>query len=203
MPPMPSAEPPPTAAQALEPVPPHKPVPPHPHPPQAVAQAQPIPHPASPAVPATPASPSQSAAASASGTQASNAASQDGAGGRGRADAGAGRADAGNGSLEGPGDDYLDKVQRWVARFRKYPDDAIKQRQEGVASVGFKFARDGTVLDAWIEKSSGYPLLDNAAVAMIRAASPIPKVPDKYHGDTLTLAMPERFRIGVFDRIFH
>jgi periplasmic protein TonB len=126
-----------------------------------------------------------------------------GTGGRGRGDAGPGRAAVGNGSLNGPGDDYLEAVRRWVTRFKKYPDEAIKQKQEGVVTLGFKFMRDGTVTDVWLEKSSGFPLLDQAALAMIRAASPIPKVPDRYQGDTLTLTMPENFRIGLFDRMFH
>jgi hypothetical protein len=38
---------------------------------------------------------------------------------------------------------------------------------------------------------------------MIHAASPIPRVPDRYQGDTLTLVMPENFKIGLFDRLFH
>jgi TonB family protein len=103
------------------------------------------------------------------------------------------RAAVGNGSPNGQGDDYLEAVRRWVTRYKKYPEEAVRQKQEGVVQLGFKFTRDGAVLDAWIEKSSGFPLLDQAALAMIRAASPIPKVPDQYKGDTLTLVMPEKF----------
>ena len=102
-----------------------------------------------------------------------------------------------------PGDDYLDAVRRWVTRYKKYPEGAVKQKEESVVQLGFKFTRDGTVTDAWVEKSSGFPALDQAALAMIRAASPIPKVPDRYQGDTLTLVMPENFKIGLFDRLFH
>ena len=61
----------------------------------------------------------------------------------------------------------------------------------------------GFWLDAWIEKSSGFPLLDAAALKMIHDASPIPKVPERYKGETLTLVMPENYHIGFFDRIFH
>ena len=42
-----------------------------------------------------------------------------------------------------------------------------------------------------------------AALKMIHDASPIPKVPDKYKGATLTLTMPENYRIGLFDRLFN
>ncbi len=193
------AESPPPTEIADEPLPPRKPTPPHP--PQAAAPVRAPPPPLQATAPAGPATPTPSATATA--TASNDAIARPGDGGRGRGDEGAGRAAIGDGSREGPGDDYLDQVQRWVARFKQYPDEARTKKQEGTAAIGFKFARDGTVVDAWIEKSSGFPLLDDAALKMIHAASPIPKVPDKYHGDTLTLTMPERFKIGVFDRLFH
>lgn len=58
------------------------------------------------------------------------------------------------------------------------------------------------MLNAWIDQSSGNPLLDEATLAMIHNASPIPKVPDKYKGDTLRLFMPVNYSIGLFDRLF-
>lgn len=199
-PPVTAAEPPPLPSEIAEPIPPRKPTPPRP--PHATAKVQAPPAPVqsatnSPPAPQANPAPNAATAATASATAAA------GEGGRGRGDEGAGRAAFGDGPLEGPGDDYLAQVQRWITRFRVYPDEAIKQKQEGTVSLGFKFARDGTILDAWIEKGSGYKLLDEAALKMIHAASPIPKVPDKYEGETLTLAMPERFKIGVFDRLFH
>lgn len=203
---MASAEPTPRPqpTQTPEPVPPRKP--PRAQRPLRMAQVRhPSPTPAAPATApprplappvATPSTPAATASTAANGGSQS-------AGGSGRAAAGAGRSDTGNGAPEGPGDDYLELVRDWIARFQRYPDDAITKREEGVVSVGFKFARDGAVLDVWIDKSSGYPLLDKAAIKMIRDASPLPKPPPRYKGDTLTLVIPERFRIGLFDRIFH
>jgi protein TonB len=193
------APPPPT--EALEPVPPHKPAPPRPHPPQASAQQQ-------PPIPPMPVAPQQQVAIAPNAletatAQTSDAQAPQGVGGRGRGEEGAGRAAVGDGARDGPGDDYLEQVRRWITRFRIYPEEAVKNREEGIVSIGFKFARDGTILDVWIEQGSGYALLDNAALKMIRAASPIPKVPNKYEGDTLTLVMPERFRIGAFDRLLN
>jgi len=215
-PPPPEAKPPETA-QAETPAPPAitaplasqaetrrqtKPRKPPPKP--QVARVEPEPRP-QPKPSAPPAPPQQTAAAepASSANAASGATPAEGVGGSGRAAQGIGRAAAGNGAREGPGDDYLELVRRWVTRFRKYPEEAVKQKQEGTVAIGFKFTRDGTVIDAWIEKSSGYPLLDAAALKMMHDASPIPKVPDKYQGETLTLVMPENFRIGIFDRLFH
>lgn len=192
----------PVPQEAVEPVPQHKPRPPQPKPPPTPTQTvQTTPTPPTP-------QPAAQQSATTTPTQTASAAGSDqslppGTGGRGRGAEGPGRAAVGNGSLDGPGDNYLETVRRWVTRYKKYPDDAIKQKQEGIVALGFKFTRDGTVTDAWIEKSSGFPMLDQAALAMIRAASPIPKVPDRYQGDTLTLVMPENFSIGLFDRMFH
>lgn len=190
---------PPVTAEAAELVPPRKPAPPRSlesasHPQSQPAQSRPQP------VAQAQTEPAPTATSSAAQANATPLAA--GVGGRGRGDEGAGRAAFGDGSLEGPGDDYLSQLQRWIGRFRKYPDEAIAKKQEGTVKFGFKLARDGTILDAWIEQSSGFPLLDDATLKMIHAASPVPKVPDKYQGETLTLAMPSRFSIGVFDRLF-
>jgi protein TonB len=194
----------PAPQEAAEPVPQHKPRPPQPKPPPPHTETAQT----TPTTPTPQPTAQQTAIATQTPSQTASASGTDqplppGTGGRGRGDAGPGRAAVGNGSRDGPGDDYLEAVRRWVQRYRKYPDEAVKEKQEGVVQVGFKFLRDGTVTDAWIEKSSGFPLLDQAALAMIHAASPIPKVPDRYQGDTLTLVMPENFRIGLFDRLFH
>lgn len=209
-----AAKPPPAISRTIEPVPPPKPNPPPTQPAARAPLKPPVPAPAPPPtklVQPHPASPAPSAPVPSYATASSSTASSlapgsnatSTAGGIGHAAEGSGRSAAGNGSLQGPGDNYLDEVERWVARFRQYPDKAIKDRQEGVVTIGFKFARDGKVLDAWIEKSSGYALLDKAALQMIHDASPLPPVPARYKGNTLTLVMPERFRIGLFDRLFN
>ncbi len=197
--PLPLPAPPPVIAAKAEPVPPHKPAPPMP---QEQARAAPMTARAAAAQQQAAASQPQPAAAPSAPAAASDQEAA-GSGGKGRGDEGAGRAAAGNGARDGPGDDYLELVRRWITRFRDYPKEAIKKREEGTVAIGFKFARDGTVLDAWIEKSSGFPMLDQAALKMIHDASPIPKVPEKYKGETLTLVMPENYRIGIFDRLFN
>ncbi len=44
-----------------------------------------------------------------------------------------------------------------------YPPDALRQEQSGKVGIKFKIARNGKVAAAVIDKSSGFPLLDNAA----------------------------------------
>jgi protein TonB len=193
----------PEALDATEPVPPHKPVPPQATlaPPQATTQAHVTPSKPQVQQPAT--SAQNQAPSNSSPSDSVDALLREGVGGRGRGDEGAGRAAVGNGSAEGPGDDYLKAVQRWIARYEKYPPEALAKKQEGVTMLGFIIDRQGNVLDAWIDKSSGNPLLDTATLEMIHAASPIPKVPDRYKGEKLKLVMPANYSIGIFDRLFH
>jgi protein TonB len=96
----------------------------------------------------------------------------------------------------------MERLRRWLARFKKYPPDARKLKQEGTVVVAFVIARDGVLLDAQIERSSGFPLIDEAALAMLRDASPVPPVPPGYPGDRLSIAMPVRYSIGFFGRLF-
>jgi protein TonB len=108
----------------------------------------------------------------------------------------------GNGDLTSPGDDYLERVRRRISEYKRYPDAAKKEKQQGKGAIGFKIARDGTVLDVWIERSSGFPMLDSAILQAVHDASPVPPVPERYHGAQLTVSMPYAFSLGVLDKIF-
>jgi protein TonB len=124
-----------------------------------------------------------------------------GAAGVGTGVAGAGPGAFGNG--RGPGDDYLDRLRRHLSRFKRFPAEAVKRKQQGTVYVTFVLARDGTVLDAQIQRGSGFPLLDQAALDMLHNASPVPALPASYVGDRARLTIPVDFSIGFFDRIFN
>jgi len=136
------------------------------------------------------------------GTAASGTASAGpgGATGVGTGAAGAGRGAFGNG--KGPGDDYLDRLRRHLAKYKHYPAEAVKRKQEGTVQLSFVLARDGTVLEAEVERSSGFPLLDQAALDMMHNASPVPPLPASFDGDRAHIVMPAGFKIGLFDRLF-
>jgi protein TonB len=108
---------------------------------------------------------------------------------------------SGHGTGDNP-DDYLDRVQRWINRYKKYPEEARQKKQEGTAVVAFTLARDGTVTGASIEQSSGNPLFDVAALQMVHDASPVPAVPQRYWdkiGRPITISV--EFKLGFFTRI--
>lgn len=51
----------------------------------------------------------------------------------------------------------------------KYPASAAKAKQQGRAVVGFVVRKDGTVSDVYIVKSTGYDVLDNEAMRVVKS----------------------------------
>jgi protein TonB len=51
--------------------------------------------------------------------------------------------------------------------------------------VYFRIGRDGTISDARIERSSGLPFVDRAALRAVLAASPLPPLPADFHDPSL------------------
>ncbi len=68
---------------------------------------------------------------------------------------------------------------------KRYPDLARYRHQQGIAYLRFTIDRDGKVLSARIEKSSGYDLLDQETLALIQRAQPLPKPPPDVPGDPI------------------
>jgi periplasmic protein TonB len=122
--------------------------------------------------------------------------------GTGQGESGAGHGAVGDGPPDGIGDDYLERVRRYVGRYKRYPDDAVRRREEGRVVLAFTIARDGSVLGAAVEHSSGHRVIDAAALNMLSAASPVPPLPRTFHGDRITVAMPFAFSLSFFDRLF-
>jgi periplasmic protein TonB len=75
-----------------------------------------------------------------------------------------------------------------IARYRRYPDGARRDQARGTVQLLFSMLRDGTVTEVRIASSSGYSLLDVAAIETIRKAQPLPRIPAE---------LPERLNILV------
>lgn len=80
-----------------------------------------------------------------------------------------------------------------LQQFKRYPPDAQARNQQGVAYLRFTMDRKGRVLTFRLEKSSGYALLDEEALALIQRAQPLPVPPPAVPGDPLELVVPIEF----------
>lgn len=70
---------------------------------------------------------------------------------------------------DGPLPDVKAKVSNFVnCKKPAYPAESLRKEDQGAVTLGFLIGADGTVKDSRIEKSSGFPLLDNAALAAWR-----------------------------------
>jgi len=72
---------------------------------------------------------------------------------------------------------YLSLLASHLERYKRYPRAARRQHQTGIAYLAFTMDREGRVLSARIERSSGHEVLDEEVMAMIRRAEPLPPPP--------------------------
>jgi periplasmic protein TonB len=94
---------------------------------------------------------------------------------------------------------YATTLLRHLERFREYPRAARVRRLEGVALVRLAFGRDGHLLDARIERSSGHEALDDAALETIGRASPLPQPPPNLTARRTEVRVPFVYRLSGLD----
>jgi protein TonB len=121
-----------------------------------------------------------------------------GATGVGTGTAGAGRGAFGNG--KGSGDDYLARLQNHIRRFKRPLPDELRGK-DGKTWITIVLARDGTILDAQIKTSSGFPTFDQMTLAMVRAASPVPPPPAEAPNPA-KISLQWDLTPGFFDKVF-
>jgi protein TonB len=99
-------------------------------------------------------------------------------------------------------DDYMLHLQAWIARQERYPNEARAHHQEGKGVVGFTIARDGKVTRVWIDQSTGSSTLDQASIATIHDASPVPPLPHDITGNSVDFFLPINYTLSNFERLF-
>ncbi|WP_244985085.1 energy transducer TonB [Acetobacter persici] len=82
-----------------------------------------------------------------------------------------------------------------LEKFKRYPQTAMAEHEEGVPTVTFSMDRAGHVLSVRLSKSSGHPLLDAEALALPKRAQPLPAPPESVPGEPITLTVPVEFDI--------
>ena len=90
---------------------------------------------------------------------------------------------------------FLRTVSIHLERLKHYPRDAAIRHEQGVVLLRFLLARDGKVLGAELERSSGHDLLDKEVLALIRRAEPLPPFPAELTQQQLQLVLPVPFSL--------
>lgn len=82
-----------------------------------------------------------------------------------------------------------------LEQFRRYPEDALRRRREGVTYLRFRMNREGQVVDASIFRRSGCEALDREALATLQRAQPLPRIPDN-RPDIIEVRVPIEFLLN-------
>ncbi len=105
-------------------------------------------------------------------------------------------------AVAGTPPDYAATLVMHLQRAKQYPLAARKQRQEGVAYVRFVMNRAGNILSVKLERSSGFPLLDEEAVALFGRVSALPPLPAELP-DLMEMVIPIDFNLSQANRYRH
>ncbi len=79
-----------------------------------------------------------------------------------------------------------------LEKYRRYPARARAARKQGVVHVTFRMNRSGMVLSSAIHRGSGSFDLDQAALATLKRAQPLPAIPAD-RPDIVELTLPVEF----------
>lgn len=89
---------------------------------------------------------------------------------------------------------YEQLISLWIQKFKLYPDEARAQSMQGETVLRIRIDRHGNIHYYALEYSTGFQLLDRAAIDMIRRANPVPAVPLDYPaGDMFEFLIPVSF----------
>jgi protein TonB len=92
-------------------------------------------------------------------------------------------------------DSYLAKLVRHLSAYRDYPRRARRLGLEGTPIVVFEFDRAGRLLNYHLLQGSSHRILDDAALNMLKQASPFPPVPDDMTSETFRFQLPVAFQL--------
>ncbi|HEB9328827.1 TPA: energy transducer TonB [Campylobacter coli] len=92
---------------------------------------------------------------------------------------------------------YQALLMAHLTKFKKYPQEAIVQKQEGVVRIRVSIDESGNVLSKELKKSCPYAALNDEALSLFKRASPLPKPPKEIlkNGDKISFVMPIDYNI--------
>ncbi|MFO7713671.1 energy transducer TonB [Desulfosarcina sp.] len=86
-------------------------------------------------------------------------------------------ASAASSSAYGSSADYFGMVRMMIENHKRYPSAARRRQIQGRAVVRFVISADGSATDVALVEPSAHRMLDEAALAAVKAAGPFPRPP--------------------------
>jgi periplasmic protein TonB len=97
---------------------------------------------------------------------------------------------------DGPYESYLLQIRRKIEGLWSYPAQALSQKQEGEAVIRFTIDAGGALNDYYITSTSGSPVLDEGALAVVRTASPFEPLPAVFNLSRLHVTATFSYRMN-------
>lgn len=82
-----------------------------------------------------------------------------------------------------------------LERHKRYPSEAQSRGETGVVQLAFSIDRSGGVHNARIARSSGSSALDQATLALVARAAPLPAPPPEMSGANIPIVVPIRYNM--------
>jgi len=92
-------------------------------------------------------------------------------------------------------DGYRRRLGDLFARQQEYPRIAALRGWEGEVRLRLKVARKGQLLGVHVDRSSGYPVLDQHALAMVEALPGLPPLPEALEANEIQVVVPINYKL--------
>ncbi len=93
---------------------------------------------------------------------------------------------------------YLEHVKNKIQNVWVYPQEAVETGQQGRLLILFSIGKNGDLIRLKLIRSSGYSLLDKAALQAVRDASPFPPLPNRFNLDVLNIYATFEYDLGLY-----
>lgn len=90
---------------------------------------------------------------------------------------------------------YRQRLSELFARHQEYPRVAALRGWEGEVRLRLKVARKGNLLGVVLDRSSGFDVLDQHALAMLEALAGLPPLPDGLDGNEIQVVVPINYKL--------
>ncbi len=101
--------------------------------------------------------------------------------------------DAPDADLNGLRGLFTGQVRQRIANAKYYPRMARRRGMEGQPIIAFTLGKGGRLMAVDLAQTSGYQLLDQAALAAVHQAAPYPEIPPELKTDTFQFKLPISF----------
>jgi protein TonB len=90
---------------------------------------------------------------------------------------------------------YRQRLAELFARGYEYPRVAALRGWEGEVRLRLKVARKGNLLGVHLDRSSGFDVLDQHALALLEGHGALPPFPDALEGSEIQVIVPINYKL--------